>query len=213
MWGEGKGLGERQGPVIPRPSVLQRLDDPSPRPRDFAVAAGSHEIKNQVLDPGVLHVKTGTPIRPTRTGWVVCSPTEAPAAYAGNHHTGGETFNAYRALTLESYQRRFWPGDRYGVTAVDDYGNITLTEQPDGPYLAISESQIVLDVRAWKVPVVVAPTEIVVVPTEEVVMPQLQSVLDEHHADDEFEPPEEDDDGDVEVPPLRSEDDEGEQVP
>jgi hypothetical protein len=88
---------------------------------------------------------------------------------------------------------------------VDDYGNITLVGQQDGPYIALSESQILLDVRAWR-PVVVAPVGVVPeVVAPEVVMPQLQSVLDEHHPDDEFESPDKEYEHDQEVSEVRRE--------
>lgn len=205
MWGEGKGLGERQAAALSRPGVLQRLDDPDPKPRDFAVAAASHPFSKINLDPSVLHVKTGTPVKPTRTGWIICSPDEAPTAFAGNHHTSGESFTAYRALTLEGYARQFWPGDRYYIKHVDDYGQIYLEPHTDGPYQAVSESQILLDAARWRpLPQVTSapPAPEVAAPA----MPQLQSVLDEHREDDEFTLPGDMVDGRDEVPPLRSED-------
>jgi hypothetical protein len=206
MWGEGKGLGERQATAVSRPSVLQRLDDPGNSSRDFAVAAASHPFNQIKLDPGVLHVKTGTPVRPTRTGWVVCGPDEAPTAFAGNHHMGGESFVAYRALTLEGYKQQFWPGDKYAIRHVDDYGQIYFTEHPDGPYQAVSESQILLDAARWRpLPQVLPPVR----PESEVAapaMPQLQSVLDEHREDDVFVKPGEIDNGGDEVSTVRQED-------
>ncbi len=206
MWGEGKGLGERQGQAVAHPGVMQRLDDPGAASRDYAVVAASHPFPRITLDPGVLHVKTGTPVRPTRTGWVICDPDEPPTAFAGNHHTGGETFVAYRAVTLEGYKRQFWPGDKYVMTHVDDYGQVYFTPNPDGPYQAVSESQILLDAARWRPIPVVAPLVNPPAVVEAPPMPQLQSVLDEHREDDEFTLPGDMRDGDDEVPEVRPED-------
>lgn len=206
MWGEGKGLGERQAHAVSRSGVMQRLDDPAHTPRDFAVVAASHPFPRITLDPGVLHVKTGTPVRPTRTGWVICGPDDPPTAFAGNHHTGGESFVAYRALTLEGYKQQFWPGDKYAIANIDDYGQIYFAAHKDGSYQAISESQILLDASRWRP--LPEPT-VALTPAAEVaapVMPQLQSVLDEHREDDEFVLPGDMPDGDDEVPKVRGED-------
>ncbi len=208
MWGEGKGLGERQATAVSKPGVMQRLDDPKAGARDFAVVAASHPFPRAQLDPGVLHVKTGTPVRPTRTGWVVCGPDEAPTAFAGNHHSGGESFVAYRAVTLEGYKRQFWPGDRYTIAHIDDYGQVYFEPHPDGPYQAVSETQILLDAARWRpLPEVLTPSQAKPPEVEAPPMPQLQSVLDEHREDDTFTLPGDMQDGDDEVPEVRREDD------
>jgi hypothetical protein len=205
MWGEGKGLGEKQATALSQPGILQRLDDPDQSSRDFAAVAVSHPFPKITLDPGVLHVKTGTPVRPTRTGWVICGPDDPPVAFAGNHHTGGESFVAYRAMTLEGYKRQFWPGDRYYIQHIDDYGQIYLAPHPDGHYQAVSESQILLDAARWQpLPQTVPPPTVPVV--AEPALPQLQSVLDEHREDDTYSLPGDMQDGDDEVPEVRSED-------
>jgi hypothetical protein len=205
MWGEGKGLGERQNQAVARPGVMQRLDDPAPS-RDYAVVAASHPFPRIALDPGVLHVKTGTPVRPTRTGWVICGPDEPPIAYAGNHHTGGETFVAYRAMTLEGYKRQFWPGDTYAMTHIDDYGQVYFTPDPGGPYQAVSETQILLDAARWHPPIS-APLVDVSAPPEPVVpLPQLQAILDEHREEDTYTLPGELDDGREQVSEVRQAD-------
>ncbi len=205
MWGEGKGLGERQAQAVARPGVMQRLDDPGST-RDFAVVAASHPFPRITLDPSVLHVKTGTPVRPTRTGWVICDPSEPPTAFAGNHHTGGEAFVAYRAMTLEGYRRQFWPGDKYAMTHIDDYGQVYFTPDSDGPYQAVSETQILLDAARWRPPPVVVSSVAPVAEAAPVPLPQLQSILDEHREDDEYTLPGELEDGRDEVPEVRQED-------
>jgi|SRR5215471_39592 len=206
MQGEGPGLGERQGVVVPRPGLLQGLDLPANVPRDLAVAAASHPIGGIALDASVPHVRTGTPVRPTKTGWVICDPDEAPVAYAGNSHSGGESFVAYRAITAESYKRQFWPGEHYNISQIDDTGRVTFVEQSAGPYVALSESQIVLDVRLWRPPPIPARPPEAQPPEPEPEMPQLAAVQEEHKPDDEFEMPGDDDDAEE-----GDEDEEGEE--
>lgn len=160
MIGEGIGLGERQGPAVRRPGVLQSLDAPTEAvyplsaswapSRDFAVAGADHPIQRIRVAPDVLHVKTGTPVKPGLLGWEIALPHEAPVAFAGNHHTAGESFVAYRAMTLETYVKRFSPGASYAITEIDDLGNIRLELDPGGPYLALSESQLLLDAGRWR---------------------------------------------------------------
>jgi hypothetical protein len=139
--GEGQGLGERQGAAQSQPGSLQSLDTPQedqwgtfPPPvasseikwqpeRDYANAASSHEVKGITLRDDVLHVKTGTPIRPTPKGWVVAQPTERPLAFAASHYTAGENCTAWRAITLETYKKQFRPSYRYAILEIDVYGN------------------------------------------------------------------------------------------
>jgi hypothetical protein len=165
--GEGQGLGERQGAAQSQPGSLQSLDTPQedqwgtfPPPmasseikwqpeRDYANAASSHEVKGITLRDDVLHVKTGTPIRPTPKGWVVAQPTERPLAFAASHYTAGENCTAWRAITLETYKKQFRPSYRYAILEIDVYGNIHLVPDKMGPYIALSETQILLDAALW----------------------------------------------------------------
>ena len=168
--GEGPGLGEAQSGVVSRPGVLQSLDAPRehqtatlPAPfassevkwqpeRDYANAGCSHEIKNITLAGTCPHVKTGTPVTPSLDGWRKCEPTERPMAYAASHYTGGEPMIAWRAMTLETFKKQFRPGDRYSIIELDDYGNVRFYPDSMGCYMALSETQILLDAQLWSAP-------------------------------------------------------------
>ena len=168
--GAGPGLGEAQGGAVSTPGVLQPLDTPQghvtatlPPPlasseikwqpdRDYANAGCSHEIKGITLAGTCPHVKTGTPVTPGPDGWRACGPTERPVAYAASHYTGGEPMIAWRAMTLETYKKQFRPGDRYSIIELDDYGNIRFYPDAAGCYMALSETQILLDAQLWSAP-------------------------------------------------------------
>lgn len=168
--GEGPGLGEAQDSAQSAPGVLQSLDAPQgyqqapfPPPlasseikwqpeRDYANAACSHEIKGISLAGTVPHVKTGTPVAPGPDGWVVCGPQERPIAFASSHYTAGEQMIAWRAISLETYKKQFRPGDKYSIVELDDYGNIRLYPDKAGCYLALSETQVLLDASLWSAP-------------------------------------------------------------
>lgn len=151
---EGLGIVARplQPLDVPVPSLPAGSTDKWQPERDYANAGCSHEIKSITLAPTCLHVKTGTPVQPGVDGWRACGPTERPIAYAASHYTAGEPMVAWRAMTLETFKKQFRPGDRYAIIELDDYGNVRFYPDGMGCYMALSETQILLDAQLWSAP-------------------------------------------------------------
>lgn len=113
------------------------------RRRDPAVMAGSHPLKVP-LAREVRSVKTGTPLTSSPAGWI--PTTEANAeCIAATYAEGGTSVNAWLIATLETYYRQFISGRRYSIADVDDYGNIVFLQDDTGPHLALTDTQILLD--------------------------------------------------------------------
>jgi len=118
--------------------------------RDPTNVGCSHPLRVQIAG-NVPHVKTGTPIRPTPNGYVIALPNEEPEAYAAAHAEGSQDVAAYRSVTLDIHQDLFKPGDRFDITDIDDYGNLTIEKDDEGPYTATGVHTITLDVMQWKI--------------------------------------------------------------
>jgi len=111
------------------------------------VVVGSSTHVLLALGPSASHVQTGTPLKnssdgggwlPDRTG----DDAEMIAATAGGP---SDLVHAYRSVTLETFKEQFTPGRRVAVLDVDDYGNVSFRHNTRGRWLAVTESQVVMD--------------------------------------------------------------------
>lgn len=122
---------------------LQPLTDPRSK-RDPAIINRSHPFKVPI-DINVLSVKTGTPLKPGPNGWLPTSDDDGQAV-AAVFMEGGGLCPVYMIATLETYVRQFESGKRYSVGEVDDRGGLTFEGPNDSaPYMAVSDSQIIMD--------------------------------------------------------------------
>lgn len=96
------------------------------------------------LAPSVHHVKAGTPLRPSSLGWVPATDGMGHmVAIEGKY--GGESLAACRAAIIDVKTPTFTPGAGYFITSVDDIGICTYRQSSIGPFIALSERLILID--------------------------------------------------------------------
>lgn len=139
------GLGERQeAGVVTTPGLLQSLDEPKLRTqRDFAIAAASHPGAG-VVAPGTKWVKAGTPLKLGADGYSVVQPGDEIDLICQSAAATGEQIRGWRQATVETYRVQFVMGDRYAISDIDEFGQVTFKPDARGPFKALSTTQILM---------------------------------------------------------------------
>ena len=117
---------------------------PTSSPRDPMAMTASHQVRIR-LAPDVIRVKTGTPLKPGPLGWVPAPAGVGAELVAGSSRAGGEEVMAFRTVTLETYEKQFTPSLHYAIKDIDDVGNLAWVPDPAGRFLALNETQILVD--------------------------------------------------------------------
>lgn len=98
----------------------------------------------------VTHVQSGTPLKPTAEGFVP-SPNGLGEFVAATGASGGDVIDGFR-LAIVNFHREpaygrpyFVLGKRYSISDVDDNGMPEFEVDMEGPYLAVSKHEILMD--------------------------------------------------------------------
>jgi hypothetical protein len=120
----------------------ERKADITPDPTVTSVA-GSCSVP---IAPTVRYVKAGTPLRPSPGGWVP-SHDGYGELVATDGKWGGEPCSAARVAVLTMPGRTFdFPATyRVRIEDVDDNGRVKFTPSDSGPYLVLSDRQVLMD--------------------------------------------------------------------
>lgn len=115
-----------------------------------AIVAGSLPVKVK-LAGSVLRVQSGCPLRPSPAGWVVATDGFGELI-AQDAAWGGEECQSFRAAIVEMYRpNHFEPGHRYAFDKVTDTGLITFKLDMTGPFIAMSETKMLMDMSVCSV--------------------------------------------------------------
>jgi hypothetical protein len=119
-----------------------------PQVRHPAIVSGILQAEVR-LAPSVLYVKAGTPLRPAPEGWVPADDGlgDMVVATAG---LGGDLVHAYRACVLKIFHQHLVAGGSYRVSRVDDRGLVFFERAATGPFLALTDKTILMDMPAAK---------------------------------------------------------------
>lgn len=100
---------------------------------------------NVVLSGASRFVTTGTPVRPGKGGWVPALDGYGEMV-AVQSSSPGESIAVARIAVI-SLNRKVFPNAPCHVTIsdIDDAGRVTFIESETGPYLAISQTTVVMD--------------------------------------------------------------------
>lgn len=117
--------------------------------RSPTTLSGTHPVKLG-LAGSVTRVQSGTPLIPSDEGWVV-SHNGFGEFVASTGSNGGEVVDGFRLATVDFHREPayglpyFKVGKRYAITDVDDKGMCEFELDPEGPYLAVTRSAMLLD--------------------------------------------------------------------
>jgi hypothetical protein len=97
------------------------------------------------LGPNVRYAKSGCPIRPTDGGWVPARDGYGELVVVDGGY-GGESVQAARLLCLNLNRKTFgkFP-TRLRIKDIDDNGGLVFDEADSGPYLAVDDRRILMD--------------------------------------------------------------------
>jgi hypothetical protein len=119
--------------------------------RTPTVTGGSGLVKLP-LATTVMRANSGTPLKPDGKGAWIVARDGLGEFIAAEHKYGGEQVQAWRICTLdmhtEQYQQlaaKFTPGQRLSVKDVDDVGFPEFIPDPNGVYLAVSQTAVLAD--------------------------------------------------------------------
>lgn len=120
---------------------MQITPAPPPGPRDLGIISGTLDTRLQIHPR--YRVRTGTPLVIQDNAWRPAKTGERALFFAAEPADGGATCAAFKAAIVETYVRNLKIGP-VRISNVDDIGAITFENAPDGAYLAITPSRVLL---------------------------------------------------------------------
>lgn len=113
----------------------------APPRHDLTVCSSVLEQKLYVL-PGS-RCRTGTPLTFDKGGWRAILPGETPYFFAAGPADGGDHVIGMKAMIVETHVRSLTVG-RVKIVDVDDFGVVQFVNDPEGPYIALTASRVLL---------------------------------------------------------------------
>lgn len=120
--------------IVPTPGRSNRLD----------LTVYDIILQQKLLIMPGCRVRCGTPLVPGENAWRPAREGETPIMFALNPADGGETVACCKGMIVDTHRNEFKVGQRIKVATVQDSGALTFEIDPNGRYLALTPSRILL---------------------------------------------------------------------
>lgn len=121
---------------------MEVVPAPAPPRHDLTVMQSALPVTLLLL-PNCPPVRTGMPLVLDGGGWRGMREGETPLMFSTSFANGGEKAPAARAIVVETHVRSLTPG-RVKIIDLQSPGALSFVNDPDGPYLALTRSQVLL---------------------------------------------------------------------